>query len=132
MKNGKRLWILSLGVLLAGSAAFAQERMSITALNAKIKSAKGNWTAGATSVSELSDDEFQSRLLSPEDIAASAKMAKSLRKIQAAIARLQPLVADHVAKMDAMPMNNDADAQAKMIANYKGMKAIGVAYKTGR
>jgi hypothetical protein len=53
-------------------------------------------------------------------------------KIAASIARLQPLVADHVSRMDAMPMNNDADAQAKMIANYKGMKAIGVAFKTGR
>lgn len=53
-------------------------------------------------------------------------------KIGAAIARLQPLVADHVAKMDAMPVNTDADAEAKMIANVRGMKALGVAYKTGR
>jgi hypothetical protein len=53
-------------------------------------------------------------------------------KIAAAIAKLQPLVADHVAKMDALPMVTDADAKAKMSANYDGMKAIGRAYKTGR
>jgi hypothetical protein len=53
-------------------------------------------------------------------------------KIGAAIARLQPLVADHVAKMDAMPVATDADAKAKMLANYDGMKKLGVAYKTGR
>ncbi|MCX5788889.1 MAG: C1 family peptidase [Elusimicrobia bacterium] len=84
MKNGKRFWILPAGVLLAATSAigvFAQDQFGITALNAKIKSAKGSWKAGVTSVSTLSDDEFQSRLLSPQDIADSAKMAKSLKRM---------------------------------------------------
>lgn len=53
-------------------------------------------------------------------------------KIARSISRLQPLVAAHVDRMDKLPMNNDADAKAKMSANFDGMKAIGVAYKTGR
>ena len=85
MSNGKRLWHLSLSILLAGGgavAAFAQDQqMGITALNAKIKASKANWQAGATSISSLSEDEFQSRLLSPEDIAASVKTANGLRKL---------------------------------------------------
>lgn len=52
-------------------------------------------------------------------------------KISASIARLQPLIAAHVAKMDALPMNTDADAKAKMSANFDGMKAVGRQYKTG-
>jgi hypothetical protein len=52
-------------------------------------------------------------------------------KITAAIGRLQPLVAAHVAKMDQIQVNSDADAENKMIQNVRGMKAIGVQYKTG-
>jgi hypothetical protein len=53
-------------------------------------------------------------------------------KIAASITRLQPLVAAHVEAMDKMPVATDADAENKMLANVRGMRKIGVAYKTGR
>jgi C1A family cysteine protease len=54
---------------------------NVAALNARIKNAKGNWTAGVTEMSKLSDDEFRARLISPEDIAASVNQANSLRRL---------------------------------------------------
>jgi len=53
-------------------------------------------------------------------------------KIQAAVARLQPLVAAHVAKLDQLPAKSDADMEARMVANLRGMRGIGKQYKTGR
>jgi hypothetical protein len=52
-------------------------------------------------------------------------------KIGASIARLQPLVVAHVAKMDAIKVTSDADAENKMIQNVRGMRALGKQYKTG-
>ncbi len=52
-------------------------------------------------------------------------------KIQSAVARLQPLVAAHVATIDALPAKSDADMEARMVANLRGMRAIGKKYKTG-
>ncbi|MCX5788232.1 MAG: hypothetical protein NTX64_06970 [Elusimicrobia bacterium] len=77
------MWVLSLGALLAlAGAAYAHGHdAKIAALNAKLKSSNAKWKAGATSISALSDDEFSSSLLSPEDIAASVKSAKSLKKM---------------------------------------------------
>ena len=39
----------------------------------QILSVDGGWTAGETSMSKLSDDEFRSRLISPEDLKDSVK-----------------------------------------------------------
>jgi hypothetical protein len=52
-------------------------------------------------------------------------------KITASIQRLQPLVAAHVAKMDQIKVTSDADAENKMIQNVRGMRQVGIAYKTG-
>jgi len=85
MKREKRPWTLPLAALLAGAgvlSVYAQDQgPRVTILNAKIQAARGNWKAGATAMSQLSDSEFQSRLLSPEDLAASAKQAQSLRRL---------------------------------------------------
>lgn len=53
-------------------------------------------------------------------------------KIDASIAKLQPLVAAHAATIDNMPAKTDADMEARMLANLRGMKVIGVKYKTTR
>lgn len=53
-------------------------------------------------------------------------------KIDAAIAKLQPLVAANAAAIDAMPAKTDADMEARMLANLRGMKALGVKFKTTR
>src|SRR5512140_718104 len=74
-----RMTALSLIVLLAGVAS-AQE-FSIQSLNDKIKSSKGGWTAGETSVSKLSDEEVQARLLDPADSSQSVKEAPALGRM---------------------------------------------------
>jgi C1A family cysteine protease len=78
MKIRNILWASLLAVLSAGAVKAQAVSASVAALNEQIKAANGNWTAGETSVSKLSDDEFQSRLISPEDIKASADQAKSM------------------------------------------------------
>lgn len=84
MKNALSLRMLMTAALLAaaGSLSVAQDKDApLSLLNAKIQSSGGGWKAAATSVSSLSDEEFQSRLLSPEDVASSVDQAKSLRRL---------------------------------------------------
>lgn len=85
MKITKRLSALTLAVLLtwaAGAAAFAQDvSAEVAGLNARIKDAKGSWTAGETPMSKLSDEEFKSRLISPEDVSASVQQAQSMQSL---------------------------------------------------
>jgi hypothetical protein len=54
------------------------------------------------------------------------------QKIRNSIAKLQPLVASHVAKIDGLPAKTDADMENRMLANLRGMKALGKAYKQAR
>jgi hypothetical protein len=53
-------------------------------------------------------------------------------KIDTAIAKLQPLVAAHVAKIDSLPRKTDADMEARMVQNLRGMKGVGKQYKQSR
>jgi C1A family cysteine protease len=83
MNKKNRSWAMTLALLLAGtSAALAQEQsLTVSALNSQIQSANGGWTAGETSMSKLSEDEFRARLISPDDLKDSVKRAGSLRKL---------------------------------------------------
>jgi C1A family cysteine protease len=94
MKTRGSSSILSLAVLLMGAAAFAQDAVmkadkvsaTVDALNARIQEEKGAWTAGKTPMSDLSDDDFKSRLIKPEDVSASVNQAQAIAKL--------PLAAD--------------------------------------
>ena len=46
-------------------------------------------------------------------------------KIRAAITRLHSALGPHVAKMDSMPVETEAQREAKVIENLRGMRAIG-------
>jgi hypothetical protein len=47
------------------------------------------------------------------------------QKIQAALEKLRPLLLSHTQAIAAMPDNTDAEREAKMIANLRGMRGIG-------
>lgn len=72
--------IAPLFLLLFAATASAQDH-AIQSLNAKIQASQGRWTAGETPISKLSDEEFQARLLQPQDLEESVKQAQSLRRM---------------------------------------------------
>lgn len=53
-------------------------------------------------------------------------------KIRKKVAQLQPLVAAHVQAIDGLPAKSDADMENRMVANLRGMRAIGARLKGSR
>lgn len=51
-------------------------------------------------------------------------IAKREPKIRAAYERLQPLLLAHVQRMDVLPTGTEAEREAKMLANVRGMREI--------
>lgn len=45
-------------------------------------------------------------------------------KIERAVGKLQPMLKDHLSKIDALPDVTSADREAKMIANKRGLEAM--------
>lgn len=51
-------------------------------------------------------------------------VTKREAKVDRFIKAWQPILADHVAKIDAMPAVTDADMEARMLENLRGLKAL--------
>jgi len=49
---------------------------------------------------------------------------KREKKVDTFIKSFQPLLADHVSKIDAMPDITDADREQRVMANLRGLKAL--------
>ncbi|MFA5138165.1 MAG: C1 family peptidase [Elusimicrobiota bacterium] len=71
MKSKKQLRVVLSAVLFAGAGL----------ASAQTQASKPKWTSGTTSLSDLSDEEFQSRLLTPEQMAESIRMAQSMPRM---------------------------------------------------
>jgi hypothetical protein len=87
---------------------------------------RGAYAAG---VSGINEDLMVETIRAVGPAGYSAGVAARQGKIQAAFAKLAPLMAAHVATIDRMPTDTDAAREAKVVANLRGMKAVGLAYK---
>ena len=76
-------------------------------------------------VDRLTDDEIVAGALAVGGGAFTNGIAARAQKVRDAIARLQPKVQALKAKLDAMPVDTDAQREAKMIEAKRGMEAIG-------
>jgi hypothetical protein len=59
-------------------------------------------------------------------------VATRVHKIEAAQGVLLPLMARHLATIDAMPAVTDADREARMLANMRGMKQVGTDFRKAK
>ncbi len=69
------------------------------------------------------DEAAQLAIASADQLAAGVEKRKD--KITRRVTKLHGLLGPHVQAMNAMVVKSDADADAKMIANVKGMREIG-------
>lgn len=63
----------------------------------------------------------------------SGRLVEGVTKREAKVDRFvkawQPILADHVSKIDAMPAVTDADMEARMLENLRGLKALKGAWR---
>ncbi len=69
------------------------------------------------------DEAAALAIASADQLAAGVEKRRD--KITRRVTKLHGLLGPHVAAMNAMPVKSDADADAKMLANVKGMREIG-------
>lgn len=76
------------------------------------------------------DEEVMFEVIRNTDPSDFARAIEKRRpKIKAKLAKLRPLMLAHCAVIDAMPTVTDADREAKVIANLRGMKKIKAAMR---
>ncbi|MBW2649059.1 MAG: hypothetical protein JRC53_04490 [Deltaproteobacteria bacterium] len=56
-------------------------------------------------------------------------VTKREAKVDRFVKAWQPILADHVAKIDAMPAVTDSDMEARMLENLRGLKALKGAWR---
>jgi len=75
-------------------------------------------------VEQINFDEAAALAIASADQLA-AGVEKRRDKITRKVTKLHGFLTTHVQAMNAMPVKSDADADAKMLANVKGMRDIG-------
>ena len=75
-------------------------------------------------VEQINFDEAATLAIASADQLA-AGVEKRRDKITRKVTKLHGFLTTHVQTMNAMPVKSDADADAKMLANVKGMRDIG-------
>jgi len=56
-------------------------------------------------------------------------VVKREAKVDRFVKAWQPILLDHVAKIDIMPAITDADMEARMLENLRGLKALKLTWK---
>lgn len=108
-------------------AALAKNDLRIAHLQDSI--AKKTWEGAMNAV----DEDERLRTIQAVGSSGYARGVQAREgKIRAKVARLQPLVAAHVQAIDGLPAKSDSDMETRVIANLRGMKAIGARLKGGR
>lgn len=108
-------------------AALAKNELRIAHLQQSITDK--TWEASMARVDPAARDETI-RAVGAQGYASGIR--NRAPKIKASIQRLHPILTAHVARIDALPAKTDADMEARIVQNWRGMKQVGKDYKKAR
>lgn len=79
----------------------------------------------AKGLDRVNEDDMVATITQVGAAGFSAGVSNRAGKIKSAIDRLQPVLLAHVQKMDGLPVETEAQREAKVIENLRGMRQIG-------